>query len=106
MGTEMAIKPFRRGFENGPILGPVLRALLDPKMATKMAKKLFRRGSQKGADFGTRFKGAGAHLQGRPGGMRRARGRLQRGCRKLVKGQSLERRRLLKGFRITDFDVR
>ena len=28
-------------------------------------------------------------LQGRPGGMRRARGRLQRGCRSLVKGQSL-----------------
>ena len=42
---------------------------------------------------------------GQPGGMRGAWGRLQRGCRKLVKGQSLERRRLLKGLRITDFDV-
>ena len=70
-----------------------------------MAKKPFRRGFQKGADFGTSFKSAIPQLQGRPGGMRGARGRLQRGCRKLVKGQSLERRRLLKGFRITDFDV-
>ena len=74
----------------GAILGPVLRALLDPKMATKIAKKPLRRGSQNGADFWTRFKSAGAGLQGRPGGMRRARGRLQRGCRKLVKGQSLD----------------
>ena len=28
------------------------------------------------------------------------------GCRKQVKGQSLERRRLLKGLRINDVDVR
>ena len=39
---------------------------------------------------------------GQPGGMRGAWGRLQRGCRKLVKGQSLEGRRLLTGLRITD----
>ena len=84
----------------------VLGTILEPKMATKIPKKPFRRGFQNGADFGISFKSAGAQLLGRPGGMRRARGRLQRGCRKLVKGQTLERRRLLKGLLTTDFDVR
>ena len=89
--------------------GGQLASNLGPKTRQDGARSrpgAFQRRFQNGADFRTSFKSAIPQLWGRPGGMRRARGRLQRGCRKLVKGQSLERRRLLKGLRITDFDVR
>ena len=67
----------------GRLLAPSWR-VLGPKMATKMGKKPFLSGSQNGADFWISFKRPIPQLRGRPGGMRGARGRLQRGCRKSV----------------------